>query len=127
MATNYNQLFAVREKNKSKILEVCPNARDKSGIYFMTREENGFKYAYIGQSVKVLSRLADHLVGYQHIDLSIKAHKLYSAQNPHGWKIGCLYFPKEEHVSFIKRYKNTIRFCKVQKLRLLLKVLCTRV
>lgn len=110
MATNYNQLFAVREKNKSKILEVCPNARDKSGIYFMTREENGFKYAYIGQSVKVLSRLADHLVGYQHIDLSIKAHKLYSAQNPHGWKIGCLYFPKEElnekEQYYIKMYAN---------------------
>lgn len=91
--TNYNQLFAIKAKNRKKILEVCPTAKDQSGIYIMTREENGFKYAYVGQAVKVLSRLADHLTGYQHIDLSIKNHKFYSENNPTGWKIGCLYFP----------------------------------
>ena len=92
---NYSQIFAIRAKNKRKILEVCPTAKDQSGIYIMTREENGFKYCYVGQAVKVLSRLADHLNGYQHIDLSIKNHKFYSANNPTGWKIGCLYFPEQ--------------------------------
>ena len=92
--TNYNQLFAIKAKNRKKILEICPTAKDQSGIYIMTREENGFKYAYVGQAVKVLSRLADHLTGYQHIDLSIKNHKFYSENNPTGWKIGCLYFPE---------------------------------
>ena len=92
---NYNQLFAIKAKNRKKILEICPTAKDQSGIYIMTREENGFKYAYVGQAVKVLSRLADHLTGYQHIDLSIRSHKFYSKDNPTGWKIGCLYFPEE--------------------------------
>lgn len=35
-------------------------------------DENGFRYAYIGQAVHILTRLAQHLVGYQHIDLSLK-------------------------------------------------------
>ena len=92
---NYNQVFAIKASNKRKILSVCPNAEDKSGIYIMTREENGFKYAYVGQAKKVWSRLADHLTGYQHIDLSLKSHKFYSESNPTGWKVGCLYFPEE--------------------------------
>lgn len=108
---NYNQLFAVKAKNRKKILEICPNAKDQSGIYIMTREENGFKYAYVGQAVKVLSRLADHLTGYQHIDLSIKNHKFYSQDNPTGWKIGCLYFPQnvldEKEQWFTMQYANS--------------------
>lgn len=107
---NYNQLFAIKAKNKRKILEVCPTAKDLSGIYIMTREENGFKYAYVGQAVKVLTRLADHLTGYQHIDLSIRNHKLYSENNPTGWKIGCLYFPEpllnEKEQYYIMQYAN---------------------
>jgi len=31
--------------------------------------------------------------GFQHIDLSLKAHGLYSDENPGGWKIGFKYFP----------------------------------
>ena len=34
-----------------------------------------------------------HLRGFQHIDLSLKAHGLYSDENPGGWKIGFKYFP----------------------------------
>lgn len=107
---NYNQLFAIKAKNKQKILEVCPTAKDQSGIYIMTREENGFRYCYVGQAVKVLSRLADHLTGYQHIDLSIKSHKFWSENNPTGWKIGCLYFPEplldEKERFYTMQYAN---------------------
>lgn len=107
---NYNQLFAIKAKNKRKILEVCPTARDQSGIYIMTREENGFKYCYVGQAKKVLTRLADHLTGYQHIDLSIKNHKFYSVDNPTGWKVGCLYFPEsvldEREQFYTMQYAN---------------------
>lgn len=110
MATNYNQLFAIMEKNKQKILSVCPNANEKSGIYIMTREENGFKYCYVGQAKHLLSRLAQHLVGYQHIDLSLKSHKLYSETNKTGWKIGCLFYPldqlNEMEQYYIKLYAN---------------------
>lgn len=107
---NYSQVLAIRAKNKKIILNVCPTAKDLSGIYIMTREENGFKYAYVGQAVKVLSRLADHLTGYQHIDLSIKNHKFYTEDNPTGWKIGCLYFPEkfldEKEQYYTMQYAN---------------------
>jgi hypothetical protein len=44
-------------------------------------DENGFKYAYVGQAQNLLKRLAEHLIGYQHIDLSIKKHKFYDEEN----------------------------------------------
>ena len=47
-------------------------SEEDSGIYVFTRQENGFKYAYVGQAKHILTRLAQHLNGYQHIDLSIK-------------------------------------------------------
>ncbi len=77
-----------REKqNKLKLLEVNPFLTDESGIYVFAREdENGFRYAYIGQAKHVLTRLAQHLEGHeQWIDLSIKKHKLWSESNPYGW------------------------------------------
>ena len=81
----------------------------------MKRQENGFKYAYVGQSCNVLTRLAQHLDGYtkpnaQHIDLSLKKHGLKSQENPNGWEIGCLYCDdyqlnvKEQY--YIKLYAN---------------------
>ena len=92
---NYKQIFERKASDAQLILKVCPNAKNQSGIYFLLREENGFKYAYIGQAKLILDRLVSHLQGFdQHIDLSIKKHKLYSEENPNGWKIGCLYFCK---------------------------------
>ena len=44
-------------------------------------DEEGIKYAYIGQAKHILTRLAQHLTGYQHIDLSIRKHGLYSNRN----------------------------------------------
>lgn len=67
------QAKAIEQNNKKRLLEVNPKLDEESGIYFLTRiDENGFKYAYIGQAVHILTRLAQHLVGYQHIDLSLK-------------------------------------------------------
>lgn len=106
---NIRQAKAIEAKNKQKLLQVNPNLNDKSGIYFLTREdENGIKYAYIGQAVHILSRLAQHLVGYQHIDLSLKSHGFYSEENPVGWKIGflCFQIPEldEKEQLYIKQY-----------------------
>ena len=71
MATNYRQVYAIEKKNKERLLKVNPKLNDKSGIYFLLREdENGFKFAYIGQARSVLQRLCSHMSGYkQHIDL----------------------------------------------------------
>ena len=93
---NYRQLYSIKKANKERILKVCPNCPETSGIYFLLREEDGFKYAYIGQSVNILQRLSDHLQGYQYIDLSIKKHGLWSEENQTGWVIHFLEFPKEQ-------------------------------
>lgn len=106
---NIAKVKAIEQTNKKRLLAVNPNLDEKSGIYFLTRvDENDIKYAYIGQAKHILTRLAQHLTSYQHIDLSLKKHGLYSADNPHGWKIGFMHFPlseldgKEQH--YIKMY-----------------------
>ena len=100
---------AIEQKNRKRLLEVNESLDDGSGIYFLTRtDENGLKYAYIGQAKHILARLAQHLVGYQHIDLSMKSHGLYSVDNIYGWKIGFLHFPleklDEKEQYYIKQY-----------------------
>ena len=90
---------AIENENKKKLLKLNPELNDESGIYFFLREdENGFRFAYIGQAVKILTRLASHMTGYeQHIDLSLRKHKLYDEQkNPHGWRVEFLNFPESE-------------------------------
>lgn len=88
---------AIEKNNRERILAVNPHVDERSGIYFLTRtDEDGFRYAYIGQAVNLLSRLAGHLKGYQHIDLSIKSHGLYSTDNIYGWKIGFLHYPVDK-------------------------------
>lgn len=110
---NIAKAKAIERENKKRLLKLNPKLNDKSGIYFLLREdENGFKYAYIGQAVHTLSRLASHLVGYeQHIDLSLKRHKLYDKEkNPYGWRVEFLNFSesqldeKEKH--YIKLYAD---------------------
>ena len=109
---NIARAKAIEQENKKRLLKLNPKLNDRSGIYFLLREdENGFKYAYVGQAVHTLSRLASHLVGYeQHIDLSLRKHKLYSEDNPYGWRIEFLNFPEsqldEKEKYYIKLYAD---------------------
>lgn len=108
---NFRQVKAIEQKNKKRLLEVNPGLDDESGIYFLTREdEQGFRYAYIGQAVHILTRLAQHLVNYQHIDLSLKKHGLYASDNPYGWKVNFSYYPTdmldEMEQKWIKQYAD---------------------
>lgn len=84
---NYRQIKAIEAKNKAKILAVDKCVPESSGIYILHREENGIKFAYVGQAKHLLTRLAQHLSGYQHIDLSIKKHGLFSGENLCGYKL----------------------------------------
>lgn len=95
---NIKRAKAIERQNKERLLKVNPNLDDESGIYvFLRLDENGFKYAYVGQAVHILQRLAGHLAGYdQHIDRSLKKHKLYSDDNIYGWKVYAEHRPKEE-------------------------------
>nr|DAE70066.1 MAG TPA: hypothetical protein [Bacteriophage sp.] len=109
---NIARAKAIEQENKKRLLKLNPKLNDKSGIYFLFREdENGFKFAYIGQAVHTLSRLASHLVGYeQHIDLSLRKHKLYSEDNPYGWRVEFINFPEsqldEKEKYYIKLYAD---------------------
>lgn len=85
---NNRQRFAIDKYNREKLLELYPRLTNESGIYILTRrDENGLKYAYIGQAKHILTRLVQHLSGYQHIDLSLKKHKFYGEDNPYGWQV----------------------------------------
>lgn len=114
--SNYKNIAkakAIEKQNRERLLKVNPKLNDRSGIYFLLREdENGFKYAYVGQAIHTLSRLASHLVGYeQHIDLSLRKHKLYDKEkNPYGWRVEFLNFPEsqldEKEKYYIKLYAD---------------------
>ena len=103
----------IEKENMKRLLKVNPKLNGKPGIYFLLRtDENGFKFAYIGQARKsILQRLASHLVGFsQHIDLSLRKHKLYSEDNPYGWRVEFLNFPPrmldEKEKEYIKKYAD---------------------
>lgn len=109
---NIAKAKAIEKQNKEFLLSVNPSLNDESGIYILTRvDEDEIKYAYIGQAKHVLTRLAQHFTGYQHIDLSIKKHGWYSEDNPCGWKVGCLNFPEslldEKEQYYIKAYAQS--------------------
>lgn len=94
---NYAQVKAVQEQYRKKFLALCPTLSDASGIYFLTRtDENDVTYFYVGQSVTILKRLCSHMTGFQHIDLALKKYKLYSEENPYGWKVDAIEYPKDE-------------------------------
>lgn len=107
---DYKQRYAILASNKTKIRKAFPTITDDCGIYILTREEDGIKYAYIGQSLHVWTRLAEHLVGYQHIDLSLKKHGLYGVDNPTGYNVCQIFCSKdkldEKEQFYIKKYAN---------------------
>lgn len=94
----YVNAKAIEEDNKRRILAVNKDVNENSGIYIFTRHEVGISYAYIGQAKHLLTRLARHLSGFQHIDLSIRKHGLFDFQkgNCTGWKISFYNCPEEE-------------------------------
>ena len=112
---NYTDIRRAKGKlarYKRVILDLYPTITEESGIYFLTRiDENGIKYAYVGQAKHILNRLAEHMNDYkQHIDLSLKKHGLFSSANENGWKIGWLHFPlsqlDEMEKHYIKQYAD---------------------
>lgn len=112
MGKNYKQIYAIEKKNKERLLIYDPDIPETSGIYFLTRfDEENFRYAYIGQAKHILTRLAQHLNGFQHIDLSLKKHGFFSDKNLYGWSIGYLEYPvdkldeMEQH--WIKKYAES--------------------
>lgn len=98
MSKSFAQIKAIENSNKKRWLAVNNNLTEGCGIYLLTRtDEDGIKYAYIGQAKHVLTRLAQHLAGYQYIDLSLKKHGLFDInRNPCGWKVSYIAYPEED-------------------------------
>jgi hypothetical protein len=93
---DYRQIYAIKKHNEGRIKILCPEIPNTSGIYFFYREELEIKYGYVGQARNLLQRTAEHLAGYQHIDISLKKHGLYSEKNPCGYKLRFKEVPEEE-------------------------------
>ena len=109
MGKSIAEIKRMEQEIKQRLLLINPKLNEQSGIYFLTREdEQGIKYAYIGQAKHILSRLAQHMTGYQHIDLSLKKHGLISNNNMLGWNVNFLNFPEElldeKEQYYIKKY-----------------------
>lgn len=106
MAVNYRQLYAKHNRQREQLLAINPKLNDRPGIYFLLRtDEAGFKFGYIGQSRAVLTRLISHLNGYQqHIDLSLRKHKLWSEKNPYGWRVEFINCPIDKLDDLEKKY-----------------------
>lgn len=109
MRKSIAEIKRMEQEIKQRLLLINPKLNEQSGIYFLTREdEQGIKYAYIGQARHILSRLAQHMTGYQHIDLSLKKHGLISNNNMCGWNVNFLNFPEElldeKEQYYIKKY-----------------------
>ena len=94
---NIAKAKAIEKANRQRLLKINPKLDDESGIYFLTRvDEDNIRYFYIGQALHIMKRMCGHLVGYQHIDLSIKKRGFYSEDNPYGWQINFLHYSKSE-------------------------------
>lgn len=116
---NYRQIKAIEQKNQERLVDHFGFIPCTSGIYILTRNENGFKYAYIGQAKNLLKRLAEHLKAScgifdkstQHIDNSIRKHGLFSIENLTGWSVVYMKYPEyqldEKEQKYIKDFANS--------------------
>lgn len=104
MNQNFKKIKAIEAQNKQRLLKVNQYLDEGSGIYVLKRaDENGIRYAYVGQAKHILTRLAQHLSGFQHIDLSLKKHGLKSSDNPYGWDIIYFSYPIDD-LDLCERY-----------------------
>lgn len=103
----------IERQNVKRILQVCPEMQDRSGIYFFYRKDESGKVIarYIGKSeTSILKRCAGHLQGVnQHVDLSIKSHGLYSENNPTGWRVMALEYCEPSMCN--ERERKHIQYC----------------
>lgn len=109
---NYKQIFAKQKQYEDIVKKACPSIDNRSGVYFYTRTDlvTGEKFAYIGLAKRLLARCCQHMLGYQHIDISIRKRGLYSKENEGGWKLNCLHFPEhlieEKERFYIEQYQK---------------------
>jgi len=94
---DFRQRMAILETYKRAILEQYPKTPKGSGIYILTRKKDNEFCVYVGQSIHILQRIAEHMISYaNYIDTSLTTHGLKSILNPKGWDLKCLEFDKTD-------------------------------
>lgn len=93
---DYKQVLAIRNGYKKRLLKLLPDIQNISGIYIYHKiDENGFKGVYVGKAKKLINRLIDHFMEYDHIANSIRTHKLIN-EKEFGWSIDYFYCNEAE-------------------------------
>ena len=115
---NYAQLFTIQSNNEKAILRICPTMPRRSGIYIFYRvNEKGENCVYVGQAKDCLHRCGQHLSGRKtHIDKSLYTHKLYSQDNPQGWRVGVIELcslaeldtKEQKYIAYYKNRKDVV-------------------
>jgi len=75
-----------------------PKLKEESGIYILTRADSKRHCVYVGQAKNVLRRLAEHIIGYMPVDMSIRKHGLKYPSSPYGWRIDVEYCANDKKV-----------------------------
>lgn len=109
---DYRQLFAIRNDYKKRILKLLPEIKNKSGIYIYHRiDERGFKNVYVGKAKKLINRLIDHFMEYDHIANSLRTYGLINEKD-FGWNIDYFYCDESE---LDKKETETLAFWHIEK------------
>lgn len=97
------QVWAIKETQRKRIKQLCPELHDKSGIYVWTRTK--VVSCYVGQAKHIIDRSISHLMAYDHLGLSLKKYGLYDKdKNPQGWKLDYYYCDLDE-LDIMERYE----------------------
>ena len=75
-----------------------PKLKEESGIYILTRADSKRHCVYVGQAKNILQRLAQHIIGFMPVDISIRKHGLKYPSNPYGWRIDVEYCANDKNV-----------------------------
>lgn len=103
MTPQQKNYFVKIKQCKARILKVNKNIKATSGIYMFWRtDEIGIHYCYIGQSNNVLRRCAEHLMQFQKIDNSIRAHGLFG-EKEHGYYVKVLQYCEEKYLDELEK------------------------
>ena len=101
------ELLKLKEESEARIIEHYGDPTEACGIYIFNRYDNekGKRCYYVGQAKNLRRRMAQHLLEYDHIGLSLKKHDLYHrTKNPNGWQ--CEYMKRPE--SLLDKFEREV-------------------
>jgi len=101
------ELLKRQEDAEAQIIEHYGDPTTFCGIYIFNRydDDKGKQCYYVGQAKNLRRRMAQHLLEFDHIGLSLKKHGLWHrTKNPNGWY--CEYFRRPE--SLLDKFEKEV-------------------